>query len=134
MCTSYTGDYRLHTLTLTSEIGTWSKHAKSLSWSYEYFWQVIWTSLHEKSWWQRMWPHTQTKPLILKFLLCYKILVGWDCKKASNFKRLLTLILLEANVFSFCHQYRVRPACTSMQPDQASYCWLTNFKFSSWYP
>ena len=31
-------------------------------------------------------------------------------------------------VSSLFHQHRARPACTS---DQALYCWLTNFKFSS---
>ena len=25
-------------------------------------------------------------------------------------------------------------ACISVQSEQALYCWLTNFKFSSWYP
>ena len=28
-------------------------------------------------------------------------------------------------------QYRARPACTSMQTDQAQYCWLANLKFST---
>ena len=36
----------------------------------------------------------------------------------------LTLILLELIVISLCHQYRARPACTSMRYDQALYCWL----------
>ena len=31
----------------------------------------------------------------------------------------LTLILLELKVVSLCHQYRVRPACTSVQSNQA---------------
>ena len=34
--------------------------------------------------------------------------------------------------FCLCHQYRVRAACTDMQSDQALYCWLANFIFSSW--
>ena len=37
--------------------------------------------------------------------------------------------LLERKVISLCHQYWVRPACTSVL-----YCWLANFKFLSWYP
>ena len=48
-----------------------------------------------------------------------------------------TLTLLEPKAFSLCHQCRARPACTSVQSDQAEAlycCWLTNFKFSSWYP
>ena len=39
----------------------------------------------------------------------------------------LTLILLTPKVTSLCHHYRARPARTSMQSDQALYCWLTNF-------
>ena len=40
----------------------------------------------------------------------------------------LTLILLKPKEISLCHQYRTRPACTSMQSEQALYCWLsTNF-------
>ena len=47
----------------------------------------------------------------------------------------LTLFLPESlEVISLCHQYRTRLACTSVQSDQALYCWLANFKFSSWYP
>ena len=42
----------------------------------------------------------------------------------------LTLPLLEPKIISLCHLYRGRPACTSMQSDQALYCWLANFKFS----
>ena len=33
-------------------------------------------------------------------------------------------ILLELKVISFCHQYRARLACTSVQSDQALYCCL----------
>ena len=40
----------------------------------------------------------------------------------------LTLSLLTAIVTSFCQQDRARPACTSVQSDQAPYCWLTNLK------
>ena len=43
----------------------------------------------------------------------------------------LTLILPTPKVISLCHQYRGRQACTSVQFDQALYCWLTNFRFSS---
>ena len=46
----------------------------------------------------------------------------------------LILILLELKEIRLCHQYGARPAYMSMQSDQALYCWLTNFKFSSWYP
>ena len=43
---------------------------------------------------------------------------------------LLTLILPTPKVISlWCHQYRARPTCTSVQCDQALYCWPT----SSWY-
>ena len=41
----------------------------------------------------------------------------------------LTLLLMESNVISLCHGYRARPAWTSMQSDQALYCWQTIFKF-----
>ena len=44
-------------------------------------------------------------------------------------KILLTLILPTPKVISFCHQYRARPACTSVQSDQSLYCWLIIFKF-----
>ena len=40
----------------------------------------------------------------------------------------LTLILPTPKVISLCYLYRARPACTSVQSDQALYCWLTNFK------
>ena len=62
----------------------------------------------------------------------YKLLVkiySWVYHES----KLLALILLKPNVISLCHQYRARPGCTSMQSDQALYCWQTNFKFSSWY-
>ena len=45
--------------------------------------------------------------------------------------RHLTLIPPTPKVNRLRHQYRARPACTSVQSDQALYCWLTNFKFSS---
>ena len=35
-------------------------------------------------------------------------------------------ILLRPKVISLCHQYRATPAGTSVQSDQALYCWLTN--------
>ena len=38
----------------------------------------------------------------------------------------LTLILPTPKVMRLCHQYRARPACTSLQADQALYCWLTS--------
>ena len=44
---------------------------------------------------------------------------------------ILTLIL--PKVISLCHQYRARPTCTTVQSDQALYCWLTNFKFSPYH-
>ena len=40
---------------------------------------------------------------------------------------LLTLSLLAAIVTSLCHQYRTRPVWTSVQSEQALYCWLTIF-------
>ena len=52
----------------------------------------------------------------------------------NSWGNLLTLILPTPKEVSLCHQYSARPACTSMHSDQALYCWLTNFKFSSWYP
>ena len=62
----------------------------------------------------------------------------YSCKNVIfffyNFTYHLTLILLELKVISLCHQYRARPASTPVQSDQAVYCWLTNFKSSSWYP
>ena len=47
---------------------------------------------------------------------------------------LLTLNQPKPKVISLCHQYKARPACTSVQSDQALCCWLTNFKCSSGYP
>ena len=40
----------------------------------------------------------------------------------------LTLIPPKSKVISPCHQYRARPACTSVKSDQALYCCLTNFQ------
>ena len=40
--------------------------------------------------------------------------------------KVLTVNQLESKVISLCHQYRARPACTSVQSDQALYCWLAN--------
>ena len=47
-------------------------------------------------------------------------------------KMAFTVILVELNWLVFCHQYRSRPACKSVQFDQALYCWQTIFKSSSW--
>ena len=58
---------------------------------------------------------------------------GNDCTfiELDNFYMLsLTLILMETKLTSLCRQNRARPACTSMQPNQALYCWLTVFNFS----
>ena len=54
------------------------------------------------------------------------------CKLQRNLYRLIFEFSAgtESRV-SLCHQYWARPACTSVQSDQALYCWLT--KFSSWY-
>ena len=40
---------------------------------------------------------------------------------------IITLILPTPKVIRFCHQYRAKSACTSVQSDQALYFWLTNF-------
>ena len=53
-----------------------------------------------------------------------KLPYGFYCVYVAYY---LTLILLEQKVISLCHQYRVRPASTSVQSHQALYCWLTNF-------
>ena len=39
-----------------------------------------------------------------------------------------TQALLELKKINLCHKYRAWPAFTSMQSNQALYCWLTNFK------
>ena len=39
---------------------------------------------------------------------------------------ILTLNLLKLKEISFCHLYRASPASTSVQSDQALYCWLIN--------
>ena len=49
-----------------------------------------------------------------------------------NKTELLTVILLEPKVICLCHQYRIRPAFTSIQSDQTQYCCLTNFKRQKW--
>ena len=75
-------------------------------------------------------PRTQcTKYELLYWSTC---LLCIFCYAFSNFS--LTIILLEPKVISLCHLYRARPACISVQSDQALYYLLTNFKFSSWYP
>ena len=53
---------------------------------------------------------------------------------SASFRNEKTFILLETKVIRLCHQYTARPVCTSVQSEQSLYCWLTNFKFSSWYP
>ena len=64
-------------------------------------------------------------------LLCFHIIYVTTCIHSflSFCERLPT-----PKVISLCHQYWARPACTSVQADQALYCWLNNFKFWSWYP
>ena len=42
---------------------------------------------------------------------------------------MLTLILLKMKEISLCHHYIARPTYTSVQSDQALYCWLTYFDF-----
>ena len=49
--------------------------------------------------------------------------------KPSLFNPYLTL--LELKVVSLCHQYRAKPACPSLQSDQALLCCLTDFMFTS---
>ena len=46
----------------------------------------------------------------------------------------LTIYPPKSTVISLCHQYRARLVCTSVKSNQALYCWLTNFKLTSWYP
>ena len=45
--------------------------------------------------------------------------------------RLLTFILLEPKVISLCHQFRARPACTSVQSDQLPI--TVDWPTSSWH-
>ena len=47
-------------------------------------------------------------------------------KKTKHYDLLtiLTLILPTLKMISLCHQYRARPASTSMESDQALYFWL----------
>ena len=44
------------------------------------------------------------------------------------YDRVLNFNLLKLIVIRHCHQYKARPACTSMQSDQALNHWLANFK------
>ena len=61
-------------------------------------------------------------------LIFYLFFFAWFIiKHFSDFHYYLNPYLLEAKVISLCHQYRARPAFTSVQSDQALYCWLTNF-------
>ena len=68
--------------------------------------------------------------LNLTFYIWHKItwiriwLKNVSYKYNTGIKNILTLILLETKVISFCHHYRT----TSVQFDQPLYCWLTNFK------
>ena len=58
-------------------------------------------------------------------------MVNNDLSENFHISQLLTLIMLDRKVISLCHQYRARPACTSVQSDiQAGlvlYSLLTNF-------
>jgi hypothetical protein len=61
-----------------------------------------------------------------------KFLTKWQedfnqIEKVINVMIMLTFNLLEPKVIGLCHQYRARPACTSVQSDHALYCWKCNF-------
>ena len=56
----------------------------------------------------------------------------WTCCRSFCWKVCfmfctLTFILLELKVISIYHQCGARPAFTTVQTDQALYCWMTNF-------
>ena len=57
------------------------------------------------------------------FHSCKRSLACFFLKKQTC---MLTLCLPTPKVISLCHQYRVRPVCTSVQSDQALYFWQTN--------
>ena len=66
-----------------------------------------------------------TPPLsnyILPHLVSFKLLVWYVC--FGHFLSILTCIMPKSKVLCLCHQYRARPACTSVQ-SQALYCWQT---------
>ena len=83
--------------------------------------------------------HTQLLPYSVKHDLIFRIYgsikktMKNECKFVSTCYRILTITvtLLQPKVISLCHQCRARPAYTSTQFDQALYCWITNFKFST---
>ena len=54
---------------------------------------------------------------------------SWKSVPLNN----LTLTLPKLKEISLCHQYRARIACTSVQSDEALYCWPANFKFWTWH-
>ena len=70
----------------------------------------------------------QVSYMILEICFVHFIL----CKVVFNtnlYRTELNPYPAEPKVICFCHQYRARPACTSMKSDQALYCWLAKFKY-----
>ena len=55
--------------------------------------------------------------------LCKEYIISLTVLKRNT---VLTIILLESKVISLCHHNRARPACTSVQSDQALYCILAD--------
>ena len=76
-----------------------------------------------------MYPLSQAENTKIIYHLAFPVFT-WKC----HFRIVLTLILLKPKVINFCHEYRARPVCTSMQSVQALYCCLTYLKFSTRYP
>ena len=81
----------------------------------------------------RIWKKTSPLKKFSRVKIKQILIITKLSLKATNYSCLIHHILLE--VFNLCHQYRARQAYfISVQSDQDLYCWLTDFKISSWNP
>ena len=103
-----------------------------------------------------IWPHNRiphTLPRVISFCfrnwnhsllggninaIHHSLLLCWNQRTVmpsrSDTSGKITLTLMEPIVSSLCHHCRAKISCSSMQSSQVLHCWLTNFKFLSWFP
>ena len=77
---------------------------------------------------------------VMTLLLIWSIKWRWQLRYALHFILLAGMtgwksyiLLLNpypagTKMISLCYQCRARPVCTSVQSDEALYCWITNFQ------
>ena len=77
--------------------------------------------------WEKCDPEWATDSMYTVFVLYMEFLLTLILSEPKMISLCHQYILSEPKVISLSHQYRARPSCTSMQSDQAVYCWLTIF-------